>query len=98
MTLAGYLEWFDGWQTVLVSLVIITGERTFQHGTRVADVDGFLHCDVAPVRHFNKAGQMGHSQKGVVVLIVNGDLILSEMEKFLSFNDKTVMKAQITIL
>ena len=44
-----YLECFDGADAILMSLVVVAGERTFEHGAGVNEVVGLLDSNVAPV-------------------------------------------------
>ena len=55
-----YLERLHRADAVLVALVIVARERTFQHSTGVCEIVCLLDGNVAPVGHFNQASHLCH--------------------------------------
>lgn len=77
-----HLEGFDGGNaTVRLPLVVVAGERALQVSAGVPQVDGFLHCDVSPVRDLDGAGDAADGQERGVVLIMDLHDILQTSEQ-----------------
>lgn len=72
----GFVRLDAGGAAARVLLVIVTRERAFQDGAGMDDVDGFLHRNVAPVRHLDGPLQTGDGHERRVVLVVDHDVVL----------------------
>lgn len=86
MTLVGCLEetnleGLDRWDAaVWLTLVIITWKGALQNGSGVPQVDGFFHCNVAPVRHLNGTSDAADGEEGCVVFIMDLHCVLDRGE------------------
>lgn len=62
---------------VRLTLVIVAGKGTLEDGSCVSQVNGFLHGDIAPMRHLNSADNAGDGEKRCVVLVMDLHCILN---------------------
>lgn len=62
---------------VWLALVVVSGERPFQHCSCVLQINRLLNRDVAPVRHLDDPGHAGDGQEWAVVFIVHLQSVLT---------------------
>lgn len=67
---------FDRREAILLSLVIISREGSFQLGAGVGNIKGLFHCNVSPVWNFNNPLHAGYCQEWFVVFKMNLSLFL----------------------